>query len=142
MADPVLIWIRLNIVRPAELVKSRRIEMPSMELREFLQKVRDELKQAYEERPSKPMLALSAVDLEVSFTLSGKGNTKGKLLVVELEGEVGTERTHKVTLHLVPTTSASNATVPTTFERVEFSKGKYYLPIAHVNLLKKKGRIL
>lgn len=109
--------------------------MASMELREFLQKVRDELKQAYEERPSKPMLALSAVELEVSFTLSGKGNTKGKLLVVELEGEVGTERTHKVTLHLVPTTSASNAA-----EGVDVSKLPI-LPIAKVNLLGKKARI-
>ncbi|MFN2317485.1 MAG: trypco2 family protein [Gemmatimonadales bacterium] len=76
--------------------------MPGVELKDFIQMVRDEIKQTYEERPSEPILALRGVDLEVSFTLSGKGTTKGKLLVVELEGQLSTERTHKVTLHLVP----------------------------------------
>ncbi|MCA0374520.1 MAG: hypothetical protein LCH84_02550 [Gemmatimonadetes bacterium] len=76
--------------------------MPKMELKDFIHRVRDEVQSAYAERPDSPTLALRSIELEVAFTLSATGGVKGTLFVVDLEGEVNHERTHKVTLTLVP----------------------------------------
>ncbi|MCL4215204.1 MAG: hypothetical protein KJZ74_14965 [Gemmatimonadales bacterium] len=114
--------------------------MASMELKDFIHKVRDEIKAAYEERPEKPILALTAVDLEISFSLSGKGGAKGKLLVVDLEGEVSTERTHKVTLHLVPHDIPSEGGAKRT-ATIDLDKlGR--LPIAGVDIEKARKKML
>ena len=107
--------------------------MASMELKEFIHKVRDEIRDAYDERPEKPLLFLGGVDIEIAFSLSGTGGAKGKLLVVDLEGEVSAERTHKVTLHLMPHLVPQGGS-----KRPLVDVTKLGLPIAGVGVKKKK----
>lgn len=76
--------------------------MKQIELKDFIDQVRDELLKAHEKRSDNPTFEVTEVELEVSFTRSTEGNAKGKLLVLDLEGNVGVERAHKVTIRMKP----------------------------------------
>ncbi|MBK8057896.1 MAG: hypothetical protein IPK33_08460 [Gemmatimonadetes bacterium] len=76
--------------------------MPPVELKDFIGQVRDEVMKAYDARSADPLFVLTEVELEVAFTLAGSGAAKGKLFVVDLEGQVTAERVHKVVLKLTP----------------------------------------
>lgn len=76
--------------------------MANIELKDFIKQVRDEVIAAYEERSENPTFTLTEVSLEASFAVSSKGGAKWKLFVVDMEGELSAEKTHKVTLKLIP----------------------------------------
>lgn len=108
--------------------------MANMELKEFIHRVRDEIQEAYNELPERPTLSLKSIELEVAFSLSGTGAAKGKLFVVDLEGEISHERTHKVTLTLEPIVQESSLADGLSQGRL----GRKIFPIAGIEPTKDK----
>lgn len=72
-----------------------------MLLSDFVTKVKEELVAA-QCKPEEAFYELTDVELEVSFALATTGKTKGKLVVIELGGEVTASQTHHVRLKLRP----------------------------------------
>ncbi len=78
-----------------------------IELANLISMLRDELDLAQQRaRNTSPQLVVQGIDLEVSFSFTKEAGAKGgvKFWVVEAgaEGKLGSERVHKVTLHLRP----------------------------------------
>ncbi|MGE0386198.1 MAG: trypco2 family protein [Gammaproteobacteria bacterium] len=79
-----------------------------IELGEFIMQVKAEL-MAANSKDSEPFYSLDAVELEVAFTMETTGKSKGRLVVLELEGEAKASQVHKVTLKLTPLSPARSS---------------------------------
>jgi hypothetical protein len=78
-----------------------------IELADLISTLRDELDLAQQRaRNTSPQLVVQGIDLEVSFTYTREAGATGavKFWVLEAgaEGKLGSERVHKVTVHLGP----------------------------------------
>lgn len=68
---------------------------------DFIYQVKKELKEA-QDKSGDPFYQLEEVNLEISFVLEAKGDSKMNFYVVELGGGATATQTHKVSLKLVP----------------------------------------
>jgi len=80
-------------------------------LKEFIHQVKKELVDA-QEGIGDPFYELENVELEVSFAIDVKGESKLDLVVIELGAEANAQQLHKVTLSLKPLTKETLSEKP------------------------------